>query len=71
MSRNDEEKVKGDVGVVCGARKPFGTFIRRGGSGMRNLRDGVPRVNLVHLGIACLLAITKRKTCGRQFAGTR
>ena len=41
MSRNDEEKVKGDVGVVCGARKPFGTA-RRGGSGMRNRRDGVP-----------------------------
>ena len=41
LSRSAAEKVKGDVGVVCGARKPFGTA-RRGGSGMRNLRDGVP-----------------------------
>ena len=39
MSRNDDEKVKGDVGVVCGARKPPRG---RGGSGMHSLRDGVP-----------------------------
>ena len=39
LSRSDEEKVKGDVGVVCGARKPSRG---RGGSGMRNRRDGVP-----------------------------
>ena len=42
LSRSAAEKVKGDVGVVCGARKPLGTPARRGGSGMRNLRDGVP-----------------------------
>ena len=42
LSRSAAEKVKGDVGVVCGARKPLGTPARRGGSGMRNRRDGVP-----------------------------
>ena len=39
LSRSAAEKVKGDVGVVCGARKPPRG---RGGSGMRNRRDGVP-----------------------------
>ena len=31
LSRSAAEKVKGDVGVVCGARKPLGTPARRGG----------------------------------------
>ena len=41
LSRSAAEKVKGDVGVVCGARKPLGTPARRGGSGMRNRRHMV------------------------------